>query len=112
MRLFEFENSFADNLTAALRNLLGRSNSKNSTMELSYPALSNIMANLGYGTVNFKVIDQLVNNNPELQELIQEYNEDHIVLGTEQSNPASSASTAGSSEIEQMASHAAQDSLK
>jgi cupin superfamily acireductone dioxygenase involved in methionine salvage len=111
MRLFEFENSFADNLTAALRNLLGRSNSKNSTMELSYPALNNIMSNLGYGTVNFKVIDQLVNNNPELQELIQDYNEEHIVLGTEKGS-STSTPTAGSSDIEQMASHAAQDSLK
>ena len=47
MRLFEVEDRFANDLEMVLRNQMGRSNTKHSSLKLTYPALSNMMKNMG-----------------------------------------------------------------
>jgi len=43
MRLFEMEDHFASDLITLLRNQLGRGDSEDTSLVLTYPALSNMM---------------------------------------------------------------------
>lgn len=82
MRLCEVEDRFVSDLTTVLRNLIGRGDSKKSPQSLSYPALSNILKNMGYGSIDFDQFAKVYDLNPQLQPLIANYDEQGIQLGT------------------------------
>lgn len=115
MRLFEVEDSFARDLEMVLRNQMGRSNSKNTTLKLTYPALSNMMKNLGYGNVDFDGFKKIVDGNPSLQSLVRDYNENEIIVSTDAENAETGGMDAepeaGGDSVDTMASQAANQFL-
>ena len=82
MRLFEVADRFVDDLTTILRELVGRADAKHAPQQLAYPALSNMLANMGYGTLGFDQFSRVYDENPQVQELVADFNEDGITLGT------------------------------
>ncbi len=115
MRLFEVADSFASDLEMVLRNQMGRSNSKNATLKLSYPALSNMMKNMGYGNIDFQGLKKIVDGNPSLQAIIRDYNENEIIVSTKVDNPEDDQSgntpEPGGQSVDSMASQAANQFL-
>jgi hypothetical protein len=87
MRLFEVESRFIDDLETLLRNLVGRGDSKKSPRVLTYPALSNLLRNLGYGDINYDIFSKIYDENPEIKPLIRNFNDQQIVLGTKEEPP-------------------------
>lgn len=87
MRLFEVADRFIDDLETVLRNLMGRGDSKHAPQSLTYPALSNLLANMGYGEISFDQFSRIYDENPQIQPLIQDYNDQGIVLGTKTEAP-------------------------
>lgn len=115
MRLFEVAGRFVDDLETILRNLVkgGRPKKASEPNEkdnqtISYPALSQLLNNLGYGNVAFEQFARIYDENPELQPLIADYNEEFITLGTdeEQQSTGSTEIPTGPS-VDQMASQGA-----
>lgn len=82
MRLFEVANGFVDDLETLLRNYIGKSDAKHASQKLTWPALSNMLRNFGYGDIDYAGFDAVYQQNPALQALIRNYNEDGIELGT------------------------------
>ena len=82
MRLFEVTDRFVDDLETVLRDIVGRGDSEHAPQSLSYPALSNLLKNMGYGEIDYNQFARLYDENPELQPLIQDYNDQGITLGT------------------------------
>jgi len=115
MRLFEVAGRFVDDLQTILRNLIKGGNPKKASepnekdsQTISYPALSQLLNNLGYGNVAFEQFARIYDENPELQPLIADYNEEFITLGTdeEQQSTGSTDIPTGPS-VDQMASQGA-----
>ena len=115
MRLFEVEDSFARDLEMVLRNQMGRSNSKHATLKLSYPALSNMMKNMGYGSVDFEGFKKVYDSNPSLQGIIRNFNEKEIIVTTDVDNPDADGMEVepdiGDETVDSMASQAANQFL-
>jgi|CryBogDrversion2_5_1035270.scaffolds.fasta_scaffold85228_1 hypothetical protein len=87
MRLFEVEDHFIGDLVTVLRNQLGRGDSEHTSLVLSYPALSNIMRNMGYGELDYDAFDKLYSSNEDLKKLVQNYDEEKVVLSTKAPGP-------------------------
>ena len=87
MRLFEVEDRFASDLEMVLRNLMGRANEKGSPLEFSYDGLSSMMKNMGYGAIDYNAFDRIYQSNPSVQAIIQNYDEDGIVVATDEVDP-------------------------
>ena len=115
MRLFEVEDSFARDLEMVLRNQMGRSNAKHSTLKLTYPALSNIMKNLGYGAVDFEGFKKVYDSNPSLQGIIRDFNDTEVIVSTDAEKGPQDGEVvqpnAGGDSVDSMASQAANQFL-
>lgn len=111
MRLFEVEDTFARDLELVLRNQMGRSNAKKATLKLTYPALSNMMKNMGYGNIDFQGLQKIIDGNPSLQGIIRDYNENEIIVSTDaekaETGGMDAEPEAGGDTVDQMASQAA-----
>jgi hypothetical protein len=113
MRLFEVADRFVSDLETVLRNLVGRGDSKHAPQSLSYPALSNLLKNMGYGGITYDQFAQVYDANPQLAVLIRDYNDQGIVLGTKK-EPEGSEETSDVPDgpsVDQMASQGAQQHL-
>ena len=113
MRLFEVADRFVSDLETVLRNLVGRGDSKHAPQSLSYPALSNLLKNMGYGGITYDQFAQVYDANPQLASLIRDYNDQGIVLGTKKEPEGSEQPTdipTGPS-VDQMAHSGAQQHL-
>lgn len=111
MRLFEVEDHFVGDLVTVLRNQLGRGDSERTSLVLTYPALSNLMKNMGYGAMDYDGFQKLYDSNPELQKLVKSYNEEKIILSTKTPAPGADAMTSGKAkgpDIDAMAHQGAQ----
>ena len=84
MRLFEVADRFVDDLETILRNLVGRGDSKHAPQSLTYPALSNMLSNMGYGGISYDQFARIYDENPSLEPLVQNYNDQGIILGTKE----------------------------
>lgn len=111
MRLFEVEDRFASDLEMVLRNLMGRANKKGSPLEFSYDGLSSLMKNMGYGAIDYNAFDRLYQSTPSIQAIIQNYNEDGIVVATDEIDPdeQEKIEKPEGPSVDQMASSAAKD---
>jgi len=115
MRLFEVADRFVDDLETILRNLIkgGRPQKSSEPMEkqsqnISYPALSQLLNNQGYGNVDFKQFARIYDENPSIAPLIADYNQEYIILGTdEETMPKSNLETPEGPSVDQMASQGA-----
>lgn len=94
MRLFEVEDRFSNDLATVLRNVSGR------TDKLRYEALGNLLRNLGYGGIDYKIFNQIYDNNPGIQELVSDFDQQGITLNsdvTKSSSPDQQLDTQGNS---------------
>ena len=82
MRLFEVADSFVTDLETILRNLVGRGDSKHAPQSLTWPALSNLLKNMGYGGIDQASFAKVYDQNPQLKPLIKDYNDQGLILGT------------------------------
>ena len=87
MRLYEVEDHFVSDLVVVLRNQLGRGDSERTSLVLTYPALSNIMKNMGYGEITYDEFDKIYSSNEDLKKLVQNYDEEKVVLSTKAPGP-------------------------
>jgi hypothetical protein len=69
MRLFEFTNSFVDDMVTSLRVLQGRGASKQAPQQISWDAISSILEKNGI-KVDYETFAKLVDQSPELKNLI------------------------------------------
>ena len=84
MRLFEVEDHFIDELTTELRNMRRGSNEEDTTQVLTWPALNNIVSNIGYGMLDPSSLGKLVKDNQALSSLIKTFDDKQIILKTEE----------------------------
>lgn len=120
MRLFEVAGRFIDDLETLLRNQLksGRPSSPTQPFDkqgvsLSYPALSQLLNNLGYGNIDFNQFAKIYDENPQLAPLISDYNQEYIILGkNEDEVPNSDLEVPTGPSVDQMASQGAAAHMK
>lgn len=62
---------------------------------MTYPALSNIMKNMGYGEIDYDAFQKLYDSNPDLKKLVHNYDEEKISLSTEIPPPGADTQKAG-----------------
>lgn len=108
MRLFEVADNFASDLEMVLRNLMGRSNTKDASLVLSYESISNLLKNMGYGPIDYNGFKNVYDANPSLQAIVQNFNADKVVVSTDvqpEENPEKVERPTGKS-VDQMASSA------
>jgi hypothetical protein len=115
MRLFEVAGRFSDDLELILRNLIKGGNAKKASepsekeiQTISYPALSQLLNNLGYGNISFDQFAKIYDENPSIAPLIADYNEEYIALGTEdESQSTGNTDIPTGPSVDQMASRGA-----
>lgn len=120
MRLFEVAGRFIDDLETLLRNQVksGRPSSPTEPFEkeavmLSYPALSQMLNNMGYGNINFDQFARIYDENPQLEPLIADYNQEYIILGKDDDEVANTDLEVGAGpSVDQMASQGAAAHMK
>lgn len=111
MRLFEVEDRFTDDLITILRNIVGRSNEKRASSKLTYPALSSMLVNLGYGSITYEEFARAYETSEELKQIVQNYSEEGITLKTDIMSASDEEETGRPQgpDIGDMASSAAKD---
>lgn len=111
MRLFEVEDRFTDDLVTVIRNIIGRSNEKRATSKLTYPALSSMLVNLGYGSITYEEFRKAYETSEELKQLVQNYSEEGITLKTNIMSASDQEETGrpDGPDVSAMASSAAKD---
>jgi hypothetical protein len=75
MRLFEVESDITQDLVLILKNQLGRTDSVSrdrAPQTLTYPALANLMNNMGYPGITKDSLKQLYDNSDELKKVIRD----------------------------------------
>jgi len=83
MRLFEVAgNELEQDLVLLFRNQIQRANAEGTPAELSYEAITNIMKASGHGSFDYGVFKSLYDASPEIQAVVQNFNEDGVVLNT------------------------------
>jgi hypothetical protein len=87
MRLFEVESSFADTLALVLRNRKGRSDQQDAPLFLPWAAVSQLMEPHGYGAITYKTFVSLYELNPDLQKIVQNFNEKGLEVDTQAEMP-------------------------
>jgi hypothetical protein len=121
MRLFEVEDRFKDDLETILRNLIKGAKAKKASEPLSkksepltYPGLSQMLNNLGYGNIDFRIFSQIYDETPSIAALLATPpDEEFITLGTDnekQSTGGTDIPTGPS--VDQMASRGAAAHMK
>jgi hypothetical protein len=115
MRLFEVADRFVDDLQTILRNEIGKSDVKQSPKTLTWEALSNLLSPFGYGNVDYAGFSKIYDANPSLQPLIKNFNEEGIILGTEEESDVekqTQVKTQPGPSIDQMADRAVSKGLQ
>lgn len=111
MRLFEVEDSFANDLTTLLRDIRGRSDSKNTTSVVPWPAVNNLLKNIGHGNIDSATLANLVKVNPALNSVIKTFDDTGIVLKTKEESPEDSIDIPDGKSVDQMAHNAVKKHL-
>jgi len=89
MRLFELAgNELEQDLVLLFRNQIQRANAEDSPAELSYQALTNLMKASGHGAFDYGVFKNLYDQSPELQAIVQNFNQEGVVLNTKMQKDA------------------------
>jgi|APGre2960657373_1045057.scaffolds.fasta_scaffold187478_1 hypothetical protein len=98
MRLFEVEGRFTNDLIMVLRNLKTPS-------DLTYPAISNLMKNMGYGEITPQLMKNMYDNNDDLKKIIKDPAESGKILAlkTDQEKQSSQIGQLPGPNIDQMA---------
>jgi hypothetical protein len=113
MRLFEVAgtNQFIDDLTTELRNMRRGSDHENATQTLSWEAFNNIVNMLGYGSMDAGSLGKLVKSNPSLSNEIKTFDDQQIILKTEEeeNQAAEPTDVPDGPSVDQMARSGSQD---
>lgn len=117
MRLFEVDNRFANDLALVLRNQMGRSNSEDASLNLSWPAFNNLLKNMHYAPIEpknpdaMKTFQGLLDSNPELSKMIRTFDKSGVVVDTTKDKPEGEEEMPTGASVDQMASSAAKAAL-
>jgi hypothetical protein len=87
MRLFEFEDAFANTLITVLRNAKGRSDEEDAPLFLPWVAVSRLMEPYGYGEITYKQFAGLYDQNPDFQSVVQNFDEKGLEIDTQAEMP-------------------------
>jgi hypothetical protein len=114
MRLFEVEERFAGDLEMVLRNLMGRSNQKDASLKLSYAAISNMLKNMGYGSIDHEQFKKIHDSNVSIQNIVRDFDDNTVMISTEvekEDDPeaAPESELSRSKTVDQMADRSATD---
>ena len=89
MRLFEVAgNELEQDLVLLFRNQIQRANAEGSPAELSYQAITSLMKASGHGNFDYGVFKSLYDTSPEIQSIVQNFNEEGVVLNTDMQRDA------------------------
>jgi len=89
MRLFEVAgNELEQDLVLLFRNRVQRANAQGIPAELSYEEITNLMKASGHGSFDYGVFKSLYDSSPEIQAVVQNFNEDGVVLNTQMQQDA------------------------
>jgi|SRR5210317_794231 hypothetical protein len=89
MRLFEVAgNELEQDLVLLFRNQIQRANAEGSPAELSYQAITNLMKSSGHGDFDYGVFKVMYDSSPEIQSIVQNFNQDGVVLNTQMQKDA------------------------
>jgi len=89
MRLFEVAgNELEQDLVLLFRNQIQRANSEGAPAQLSYQAITSLMKSSGHGSFDYGVFKSLYDASPEIQAIVQNYNEDGVILNTKMQRDA------------------------
>jgi hypothetical protein len=117
MRLFEVDNHFANDLALMLRNQMGRSNSKNASLHLTWPAFNNLLKNMHYAPIEggnpdaMKTFQDMLDSNPELSKIIRTFDKTGVVVDTAKDKPEGGEEVPGGDSVDSMASQASNQFL-
>jgi hypothetical protein len=109
MRLFEVEDRFVDDLVTILRNLRGRSDSKDAPAVFPYAAVNNLLQPLGYGELSKMALVNLVKQHPDVNKEIKTFDDENIVLKTEAEKAENPTNIPNGPSVDQMAHQGAQN---
>ena len=89
MRLFEVAgNELEQDLVLLFRNQIQRANAEGAPAQLSYQAITNLMKASGHGNFDYGVFKSLYDTSPEIQSIVQNFNEEGVVLNTDMQRDA------------------------
>jgi hypothetical protein len=115
MRLFEVAgNKFQDDLANALKVLQGRADTQKTQSVVPWLAVNNMLSNLGYGSIDDKLLAKVKDKIDPKGELIQDVTPAGIVLKTKLETPGSETPIGGDSSpksVNQMAHNAVSKDL-
>lgn len=85
MRFYEFnqDKDLESAIVNTLLNMQGDANDKEQSTEISFDAVTKIMANTGYPAFNYEVFKNLYDNGKTLKSVVADFNQDKIVVKTE-----------------------------
>jgi hypothetical protein len=83
MKLLEVAPDFMKSQAGTLMTILQYLESKTKTgVQVPIANIAKLMNNAGY-SFSYGALDELINSNPNLRDMISDYNQEHIVLGKE-----------------------------
>ena len=113
MRFTEFKNTdkqVESALVNTLLNLKGDADEKNTSAEISFDAVKEIMKNTGYPAFSYDLFKQLHDNGKVLKNVVKDFNQEKIVVRTEkdaETDPEMDFDNQGSTDkVKQMAKSA------
>ena len=113
MRFTEFKNTdkqVESALVNTLLNLKGDADDKNTSAEISFAAVTEIMRNTGYPAFSYDLFKQLHDNGKVLKNVVADFDNEKIVIKTDQEaedDPAMDFDNQGSTDkVKQMAKSA------
>jgi len=111
MRLFEVEDRFTNDLVLVLKNMVGRSDTKDAPLKLAYPAVNSLMFKFGYAELGPESLKDIYDKSDELQRMIKDPSEtgDIIVTKTETERRKTELRTSSGPSVDTMAHQASQD---
>jgi|TARA_R110000782_G_scaffold150895_2_gene243616 hypothetical protein len=113
MRLHEFQNTdkeLESALVNTLMNVTGDADDMNTSAELSFDAVREIMKNTGYPAFNYDLFKRLYDDGETLKNIVKDFDQEKIVLKTDadaEENPEMDFDDQGSTDkVKQMAKSA------
>lgn len=115
MRLFEVEDRFANDLETILRNVVGRNDATDKSLDspapqpIKYSALSQLLRNMGYAGITPDLFKKIYDKNDGIRLLVKDPDEtgEEVVLKTKAEQDTQQVSSAPGPDIDAMAKQGA-----
>jgi len=84
MRFAEFQNDAVADLIVVLRNKIRTADAQGQAMMMSWPEVTELMADHGHDEYDYDTFKNMYDTNPDLQSIVANFNGDGITLGTKE----------------------------